>query len=276
MAEQGKTWVFTLANPTDEDKAWVMALEVRRITVSSEVGGEGLLHYQGAVTFKRNYRLAQLKKLHSRVHWEWAKATQDFNYCKKEGSVIIRDENSRCQGKRSDLEEVREDLEAGADFGHIVKKARSMQSVHYARIWLTEFGRHLPEGTRISVYWYYGNTGTGKTRRVLQQCKPFMPQSFKWWDGYNTQEEVLLDDLRPDWCKPDQLLRLLDPYRYQYRVEIKGGMKPLLATKIYITTPWHPADFWRDTSEDPKQLLRRLEELLHFRDNGDVVIKPLV
>jgi hypothetical protein len=68
---------------------------------------------------------------------------------------------------------------------------------------------------------------------------------------------------------------LLDPYRFQYRVEVKGSSRPLVATKIYITTPWHPADFWKDVEEDPKQLLRRLTELLHFREDG-VFQKPLV
>lgn len=155
----------------------------------------------------------------------------------------------------------------------ISKKARTMGQIQFAKHWYTTFEEHLPKGTKVHVYWYYGNTGTGKTRRVLEQCSPFIPLSFKWWDGYQGQDSVLLDDLRPTWCSPEQLLRLLDPYRYQYRVEVKGGSRPLIATKIFITTPWHPEDFWKDLKEDPKQLMRRIHEMIFFRENGDLVLK---
>lgn len=272
---QGRTWVFTVNNFTDEDIKWVQGLEVTRITVSSEVGVCGTPHLQGAVTFKRMYTFKQVKKLHERAHWELAKATQDFNYCKKSGSEVIRDDDNRCSGKRTDIEVIREGLEAGDDMKQVLKKAKSMASVNFAKAWFNEFEEHLPKGTRIQVHWYYGNSGTGKTKKVLDQCEPFMPLSYKWWEGYSGQDAILLDDLRPSWCAPEQLLRLLDPYRYQYRVEVKGGSRPLIATKIFITTPWHPEDFWKDIKEDAKQLMRRIYELIHFRDNGEQYLKKM-
>lgn len=248
-------------------------MEATRITVSKEVGETGTPHLQGAVTFKRMYTFEQVKKLHGAAHWELAKATQDFNYCRKAGSEVIRDEDHRCSGKRTDIEDIRDDIVAGADLKQIMKKARTYGGIQFATKWFNLFEEHLPMGTKIQVHWYYGNTGTGKTRRVLEQCKPFMPLSFKWWEGYEGQDAVLLDDLRPAWCAPEQLLRLLDPYRYQYRVEVKGGSKPLVATKIFVTTPWHPEDFWKDLKEDPQQLIRRIDELIFFRGEGDLVLK---
>lgn len=267
MAVQ-RTWTFTINNFTPEDVEWVKVLEAKKITASSEEGEGGTPHIQGAVTFKRGYRLTQLKKLHARAHWEAAKASQDFNYCKKDGSVIIRDEDNKCPGKRTDIEEIRELLETGGDMKQVVKKARTYGGIQFAEKYIKYTSEPLPKGTKILIYWYYGNTGTGKTRRVLEQCDPFIPLNFKWWEGYNGQDSVLLDDLRPDWCRPAELLRLLDPYRYNYKVEYKGGSTDLVATKIYITTPWHPADFWKDVNEDHRQITRRLEELVHFREDG--------
>ena len=269
MADGGKTWIFVINNFTDDDIKWVMALEVMKIVVSKEKGKSQTPHLQGAVTFTRKYRFAQLKKLHPGAHWELAKAAQDFNYCKKRGSEIVRDECNQRQGQRTDVENIRDCLEAGDDMCQVHKKARSMQSIYFARSWYGCNEKHLPKNTKIDIFWYYGCSGCGKTKKVLDQCEPFLPLSFKWWDGYQGQAEVLLDDLRPDWCSSSQLLRLLDPYRFQYRVEIKGGSRPLLATKIYITTPWHPEDFWKEEKEDPKQLLRRIHELVHFRADGE-------
>ena len=265
--------MFTVNNFTQEDIEWVNALEALKITVSSETGEEGTPHLQGAITFNRVYRFSQLKKIQPKAHWELAKATQDFNYCKKAGATIIRDEDTKKPGKRTDIEVIRDELEAGADMVQVLKKARSMQSVQFAKVWFTEIEQHLPKGTQIEISWYYGCTGAGKTRAVLEACSPFIPQSFKWWDGYSGQDAVLLDDLRPDWCTPSQLLRLLDPYRFQYRVEVKGGMRPLIATKLYVTTPWHPEDFWKDVKEDAAQLLRRIKHLVHYRADGPWV-KP--
>lgn len=273
--EKSRTWVFTVNHFTEEDIKWVMDLEVNRITVAKEVGDEGTPHLQGAVTFKRVYTFSQVKKLHPKAHWEQAKAAQDFNYCRKAGSEVIRDERRSVQGKRTDIEEIREGLEAGDDMKQVLKKARTAGAVTFASKWFATFEEHLPKGTRIQVYWYYGNTGTGKTKRVLEQCEPFIPLSFKWWEGYSGQDAVLLDDLRPGWCAPEQLLRLLDPYRYQYRVEVKGGSRPLIATKIFVTTPWHPEDFWKDVKEDPQQLMRRLHELIFFKGQGILELKKL-
>ena len=271
-----RTWVFTINNWTEKDIDWVNALEVNRIVVSKEVGAQGTPHLQGAVTFKRNYTLLQVKVLHGAAHWEVAKAISDFNYCKKFGGELVRDESNGKQGRRTDIEDVRQMLEDGEGLIQISKKARSMHSISFAKAWLTINEQHLPMGTKVAIHWYYGCSGLGKTKKVLEQCEPFIPTTFKWWDGYDGEADVLLDDLRPDWCKPAELLRLIDPYRYKYRVELKGSSRPLLATRIFITTPWHPVDFWKDTQEDVNQLLRRIDELIHFRSDGQWVVPSLV
>ena len=270
-----KSWEIRISNYTEEDIKWALEVEVSSCCISKEVGDEGTPHLQGRISFKRAYRLTALKKLHPKAHWEITKATSDNNYFKKMGSELLREVIANKAGKRTDLETMREHLEEGDDIQQVMKKARTYGQIQYAEKWYKYMGQTLPKGTRIQIFWYYGCTGTGKTRRVLDQCDPFIPLSYKWWDGYEGQDAVLLDDIRPDWCKPAELLRLLDNYRYQYRVEIKGGSRHLVATKIWVTCPWHPRDFWKDTTEDPGQLLRRLESLVHFRTDGEWV-QPLV
>ena len=264
----GRTWVFTINNYTEEHLEWVKGLECVKIVASKELGDQGTPHVQGAVTLKRQYTLKQLKKLCNEAHWELAKAKQDFNYCKKSGGEIIRDEDHKQQGKRTDLDAVRKSLKEGAALSDIAETCSSLQEIQFAEKYIKYTQVPLPKGTRVDIHWYYGCTGTGKTKAVLDQCDPYIPLSHKWWEGYQGQDNVLLDDLRPDWCKPAELLRLLDPYRYQYKVEVKGGSLQLLATKIWVTCPWHPNDFWKDSDEDPKQLIRRIKELLHFRADG--------
>ena len=63
--------------------------------------------------------------------------------------------------------------------------------------------------------------------------------SAKWWDGYEGEKEVLIDEFWKDFYKYHELLRLLD--RYPCKVEKKGGWAHLQgmvsATTIVITAP---------------------------------------
>lgn len=53
------------------------------------------------------------------------------------------------------------------------------------------------------VLWFYGGTGSGKTRETVRLCRELYPDSWTmldvsrgWFDGYDGQEAVILDDLR--------------------------------------------------------------------------------
>lgn len=117
-----KTWDFTLNNYTQADidmfRSWTN--EVTRMVVSEEVGEKcGTQHLQGRITFRRSYRLAALKKLHTRAHWEQTKAAQDFIYPMKEGSHLIIDVDNRKQGHRSELQNAIEDAKKGKSIRHM-------------------------------------------------------------------------------------------------------------------------------------------------------------
>ena len=115
------------------------------------------------------------------------------------------------------------------------------------------------------VFWFYGPTGTGKSREAAAQA----PEAFykmggnKWWDGYDNHEAVIIDDYRRDLCTFSELLRMLD--RYPYRLEVKGGSCEFVARRIYITTPKSPEGTWEGRSdEDIAQLTRRITRVTHF------------
>nr|QJQ37767.1 replication-associated protein [Cressdnaviricota sp.] len=95
-----------------------------------------------------------------------------------------------------------------------------------------------------SVFWYWGNTGSGKTRAALDGVDldnvfivsgPNTKHGALWFDGYYGQDRVVFDDFRPWWCEFSFLLRLLD--RYPIQVQVKGGFVNFIPTEIIITTP---------------------------------------
>lgn len=142
--------------------------------------------------------------------------------------------------------------------------------------------RQRPNSPR-KVFWFYGPTGSGKTKYATE----LMEDKYKddYWisggdlkqfkNGYNGERGVILDDLRCGDIKFNDLLRILD--RYKYTTNIKGTTIPWLADDIIITSPEHPLQTfvklnhnthnW-EPREDIEQLIRRIYMIVEFpRDN---------
>lgn len=144
------------------------------------------------------------------------------------------------QGKRSDLDAIKKEIQEGATeediadshFGLWVVYRRSFQ--RYAT--LLAVNRSWKPVTHV----YWGKTGTGKTRFVMDQIMDsdfFIPGDYNWFDGYVGQRIVILDDYRGEY-KIQLLLKLLD--RYPMSVPIKGGFVNWAPKKVYITSNIHP------------------------------------
>lgn len=124
------------------------------------------------------------------------------------------------------------------------------------------------EGER-KVYWYFGETGTGKTRKAVQLAKDsekewgIIDHMNNFFNGYTGQEFVIFDDFRINTIPYQLLLRLID--RYPITVNIKGSTMPWKAETIIITCPVPPTELYknRETGEqwdNLNQLIRRIQE----------------
>ena len=79
----------------------------------------------------------------------------------------------------------------------------------------------------------------------------------KFWDGYQGQEHVVVDEFRGA-IDISHLLRWLD--RYPVIVEVKGSSAVLKASTIWITSNLHPKDWYFGLDElTLAALLRRME-----------------
>ena len=79
----------------------------------------------------------------------------------------------------------------------------------------------------------------------------------KFWDGYQGQKNVVIDEFRGT-IGIHNMLRWLD--RYPVIVEIKGSSVVLNAETIWITSNLHPSSWYPELDlETQAALLRRLE-----------------
>lgn len=260
---RNRNWCFTINNYTSEEFAACCELKCQYIVIGDEKGENGTPHLQGYVEFHEAHTLSAIKKHMPRAHLEIAKGNAEHNkaYCTKEKLVYENGEPKR-QGKRSDIQRVRDDLSSGANMRSIISTANSLQSIRMAEIYLSY--NEPKRNWKPLVKWYYGTTGTGKSYSAYAELEDVYTagDTAKWWQGYDGHENVIIDDFRSSFISFNNLLKLLDAY--PYLVEVKGGSRQFLARKIIITSPYHPKDVY-NTNEEVEQLIRRIDEIREFR-----------
>jgi len=206
-------------------------------------------HIQGYIQFKRQVKFASIQALlPPGTHIERAHGSPEENrvYCskvesRKPGGQALESGEISAQGKRKDLLQFREAVTKGtkeADiicddtlFGVWVKYPGLYKRLKCTRI--------KPRDRNVApvVTLYVGSTGVGKTRRVFDEHKDdvYIKDSTKWWDGYEGQACILLDELSPhEHWRIEELLRLLD--RYPYQGQYKGGYVNINSPFIEITS----------------------------------------
>jgi len=262
-----KTWAFTLNNYTDSDIERIKNYTYSRLVIGKETGTAGTPHLQGWITFKRGYRLTQLKKLEPRIHWEVGKTTDGENYCMKDGTEVAVNVNNRQQGTRTDLQNCVELIKSGG-----IKRLREEDPCAYIKYsnGMEKYANSIaPKRTEPPfVEWIWGPTGTGKTRYVtdIESDLWISGVDLEWFNGYDDNDAVLFDDFRGDMCKFRFLLRLLD--RYPLKVPIKGGFVEWRPKRIYITSCKSPDNVYNketfDNDEKVEQLLRRITKVTYM------------
>lgn len=275
MNPRSRAWCFTINNYSDKDDVNIDQLKskVKYMIYGKEIGELGTPHYQGYIYLKHQKTFTAMKKLLEGAHLEVAKSTpiNNINYCKKEGDYIEFGEPPQ-QGKRTDIDKVKEviDTHPNRPMTVLMQTDVNFQCVRLAEKYLlyTEKQRQW----KPKVMWFFGKTGTGKTREAYNQSEdPYIcTDDAKWWDGYDGHEDVIIDDFRADFCKFHVLLRILD--RYPYRVQVKGGFRQLLAKQIIITSAYPPLEVYRRTEEDQDQLLRRIDKILEFQEKKNISV----
>lgn len=277
-----RNWVFTLNNYTADElertRDIINGTGIKYCGFQPEVGESGTKHLQGVLICTNPRALNGMRHLLERAHWEPMRGSfeQAVAYCSKEDTrdpdagfgfteFGNRPANAGVSGARSDLDAVATAVKSGKSAREIFEDNGEAFFKYYKGI---ERAIRFYSGRRewkSTVHWFYGSTGTGKTRSAyeISPLAYFKSPTNHWWDGYEGQEAVIIDDYRVDFCKFSQLLRLFD--RYPLSVEVKGGTVEFLAKDIYITTPKSPQDTWASrTEEDLAQLMRRIEDVRCF------------
>lgn len=253
---KARGYCLTVNNYDDNDIETLTNIEARYLIIGKEVGENGTPHLQCYIEFENPRAFAGVKKLLPKAHIEKRIATpqQASEYCKKEGDFEEYGDIPS-QGKRNDLAAVADDIMAGCTLGDVARKY-PIAWIRYNR-GLTSLSYRLQEDrkTKPTIHWLWGLAGVGKTRRAMTAPgTTYIKDGTMWWDNYEFQDKIVIDDFDGHWPFRD-LLRLMDYNPYQGQV--KGGYVKINSGTIYITCEFPPNHYWSGNAL--KQVLRRLD-----------------
>lgn len=230
----------------------------------------GRKHIQGFTIFKYAKQINVVIKIGKGIHWEVCKGSieENIKYCKKENNYTEEGEAPKGQGHRSDIKSIVTMISEGCSNREILnehgdKALRIYRGIEWAR---KEIAPSKRRNWEMDVRIYYGKPGTGKTRAAWDEFGEslYPKMKGKWWDRYNGEETVLIDDFDPNNCfnlEYDFYLKLLD--RYPMIVENKGGSIEFTSKRIIITSNFNPNGWW-ECKENRDAFFRRIKEIREF------------
>lgn len=229
----------------------------------------------------RNPRCFDVEGHHPNIEKIRTTPWKTVEYCKKEGNWIEYhpenaprlNYNAMTRSERNKFLRQNDPVEL---FENDIISAEQCVRIMKARDFINNYTRNTRTGKPV-VLWFYGATGTGKTRTAVEMaedsgCRYWISNDpdLKWFDGYNGQEWAIIDDFRRQGVKFSWMLRLLD--RYPLLVQVKGGYVRWVPRVIIITCPvkaeecytWFDKDGEEREWDGLDQLLRRLDDQIKF------------
>ena len=257
---------------------------------------EGLYHIHDAVTYEKAKRRNAVSKDYGNCHVEEMRGSKEqaSNYIEKKGKFAEKGEDVLVifgnkegikdnSGKRTDLEKFEIDVVNGYEEGTFDLNTYIMQHCtseveerllerRYERI----MRKYQPEWRPMTVIYVEGVSGSGKSRgfiehfgnkkyfRVNVSDKTNFP-----FNGYQGEDILWLDELRPGTFKHAELMQILDGYRMD--VDVKYGRFPAMWSIIVITSVFPFKEWYKDSKgnfEDGRKEWERRVTKRYIANNG--------
>lgn len=258
--------------------------KMKYLAYGAEICPETKRHHWQAFLYTKdqftNTALAKYLKKHAahgthpNVDYMHGTFEDNEKYCSKQGKLIEHGKKP-AQGKRTDLETLGNQILSGQINVDTIK-ATHMAAYHtYGRT--LEAIQHLQIKKRKRDFmtrglWIWGEAGSSKSRLARHMTSEFSVYTFQndkgWWDDYDGEDVVILDDWRPtDNLPVNKLLQMVDRYDCRLPRRCKGPM-PFTSTLVIITTRQSPEEVLQFSNEPMDQIYRRFIIVNKLKGDG--------
>lgn len=272
-AKKSRNWCFTLNNYTDDhlkalDLFYTIAKDGKKPYIIYGKEGkdegqtphlQGYIHFAGAVTF------GSVTKLLPNAHVEDCKGSpqQNIDYCSKEGDITQYGDPPRTQQKanKDNAAHIIALAEAG-DLDSIkelypkvyLQRMRTLEAIATANM------KQPDDLEDVCGLWIYGESGSGKTHKARNEYGTYFPKTCnKWWDGYNGQDAVVVEDVDPKQAEHLGYYFKLWADKWSFVGEVKNSTRWLRPKRIIFTSQYSIEEVFPNQPETVAALNRRCE-----------------
>jgi len=234
------------------------------------------LHWQLFAAFNKNVRRSFVTNSIGPGHWELSRSQAAETYVWKEQTRVADTQfelGSRAL-KRNSKTDWNKHWEL-AKSGRLEEMDGDVKIRFYSTLKRIAFDYSKPpvELDNVCGIWIWGEPGIGKSRRARDEYPNLFSKNLnKWWDGYNGEEHVLLDDVSLSHSSWIGWFLKIWADRYPFQAEIKGGTlnirpKTLVVTSNYSIETLFPIDI-----QLQQAILRRFK-VIHMIDPWTTIIE---
>lgn len=309
---QSFMYQLTINNPLEKGYPHQKIIDILRnnfktlsyIAMADEYGSAHTHHTHVFVVFSSRVRFSMLKRYFgTAAHIEKCRGTvsQNLSYIKKSGKWQL-DESKReskiegtfeeygtqppdSKGKRSDMSELYQMIQNNMTNAEIlaVNQDYIMQIDRLDKVRTTILMERFKETVRLNleVIYIFGKTGTGKTRRVLEEngyVNVYRVTDYNHpFDSYTAQQAICFDEFRSSLKLKEMLL-----YCDIYPIELPSRYSNKFAcyNKVYIVSNWELekqySELQREDKESWQAFLRRIHKVIYYKDMNEIIEYPTV
>jgi len=267
---RSKYWCFTLNNPLPNYADLKRLIRWSYMCVGKEVGDNGTPHLQGFIAMESRVRFTTMKKLVPKAHIEvmYGTTKQAIEYCKKDGDWeeygVLPVDTGRTGGtsggqrkaenfKRMVVLAKEDKMDEVLD----IDPVSYVQHYHAFKRIRQDHPKKLCDLDGVCGEWIWGEPGIGKSRAARQENNNIYDKpANKWWDGYQGEEVILIDDFDLNHrVLGHHLKRWAD--RYSFPAEMKGTTIQIRPKKIVVTSNYSIEDVFAQDGEALVLALKR-------------------
>jgi len=281
---RSRGWQFTWFHYTEETKEYLRSLHPDKCSYvgwGDEIApSTGEPHLQGYTYFSTLKSFKQVRALFPTGQHLTPTGVDNgiVAYCSKDGTNVEehgerpmsnKDKASKCgQATKAHWEDVLEKAKAG-DLDSIpaetrIKHYRVLKEIH------KDYMKSKDCVSNLENEWISGPSGCGKTSGVLDKYPDaYLKTCNKWWDGYQDEETVLIDDIDETHTHMVHNLKIWGDHK-PFLAETKGGMLRIRPKRIICTSNVRISDM--TSGNHLNALKRRYIEVdmydEHYSSNG--------
>lgn len=209
------------------------------------------------------------------AHWEKCRnRIQERNYLLEKGSNYWEKGNFDVDdANQDDWKDFVESCKVKSqkemvDGPHSKQYARYFQFANF----VNRLYKELPNNDQLLSEWHWGIAGSGKSTYVRKKALDeygsfYTKETNKWWDGYNFEPVVIIDDIDPERAK--YLTRYLKIWadHFPFNAEFKGGSFNIRPKAIFITSNYSIDDCF-ENEVDKEAIHRRFKQHQWFIIDG--------